>query len=48
MEQVKQIINNSKSITGEYLPGKKFIAIPKRRLAKNGRFIEISGASEII
>ena len=44
--EVKQIIKNEKSITGDYLSGKKFIAIPKkRRLAKNGRFIEISGAS---
>ncbi len=43
---VKEIISNTKSITGDYLSGKKFIAIPKkRRLAKNGRFIEINGAS---
>jgi excinuclease ABC subunit A len=43
---VKQIIKNEKSITGNYLSGKKYIAIPrKRRLAKNGRFIEISGAT---
>ena len=29
-----------------YLSGKKFISLPrKRRLAKNGRFIEISGAT---
>ena len=42
---VKQIIKNEKSITGNYLSGKKFIGIPKRRTAKNGRFIEISGAS---
>ena len=44
--EVNQIIKNENSITGDYLSGKKFIAIPKkRRLAKNGRFIEISGAS---
>ena len=43
---VKDIINNDKSITGNYLSGKKFIALPrKRRSAKNGRFIEISGAT---
>ena len=43
---VKEIIKNEKSITGNYLSGKKFIGIPKkRRLAKNGRFIEINGAS---
>ena len=43
---VKQIIQNQNSITGDYLSGKKYIALPKkRRLAKNGRFIEINGAS---
>ncbi len=34
------------SITGQYLANKKTIEIPKtRRLAKNGRFVEINGAS---
>ena len=43
---VKEIINNKNSITGNYLSGEKYIALPrKRRSAKNGRFIEISGAS---
>ena len=43
---VKEIINNENSITGDYLSGKKFISLPrKRRTAKNGRFIEITGAS---
>ena len=43
---VQEIIKNQNSITGNYLSGKKFINIPrKRRTAKNGRFIEISGAS---
>ncbi len=43
---VKEIIKNEKSITGNYLSGKKFIPVPrKRRSAKNGRFIEISGAT---
>jgi len=43
---VKEIINNENSITGNYLSGKKFISFPrKRRLAKNGRFIEINGAT---
>ena len=43
---VKEIIKNEKSITGNYLSGKKFIAVPKkRRTAKNGRFIEINGAT---
>ncbi len=43
---VSEIIKNQTSITGNYLSGKKFITIPKkRRTAKNGRFIEINGAS---
>ena len=43
---LKEIIKNEKSITGNYLSGKKYIALPrKRRSAKNGRFIEISGAT---
>ena len=42
----QDILKNKKSITGQYLSGKKFIEIPKkRRLAKNGRFVEIIGAS---
>ena len=44
--EVKEIVKNEKSITGNYLSGKKYIPIPKkRRTAKNGRFIEINGAS---
>ncbi len=44
--EVKQIIDNENSITGDYLSGKKFIPVPKkRRSAKNGRFIEINGAT---
>ena len=43
---LKDIINNHSSITGNYLTGKKNIFLPKnRRLAKNGRFLEISGAT---
>ncbi len=43
---VNDIIKNNNSITGNYLSGKKFISVPrKRRIAKNGRFIEISGAT---
>ena len=42
----QDILKNKNSITGQYLSHKKFIEIPKkRRLAKNGRFIEINGAS---
>jgi len=40
------IVKNAKSITGNYLSGKKYIALPrKRRTAKNGRFLEILGAT---
>ena len=40
------ILNNKNSITGQYLSHKKYIPIPRtRRLAKNGRFVEINGAS---
>ena len=42
----QDILKDKNSITGQYLSHKKFIGIPRtRRLAKNGRFIEISGAS---
>ncbi len=42
----KEISNDKNSITGQYLSRKKKIIIPKnRRLAKNGRFVEINGAS---
>ena len=40
-----EILKNKNSITGQYLSHKKYIEIPKtRRLAKNGRFVEINGA----
>ena len=42
----QDIVKNTKSITGNYLSGKKYIALPrKRRTAKNGRFLEIIGAT---
>ncbi len=41
-----EIKKDKNSITGQYLSNKKTIEIPKlRRLAKNGRFVEINGAS---
>jgi len=41
-----EIKKDKNSITGQYLSNKRSIEIPKtRRLAKNGRFVEISGAS---
>jgi len=40
------VAKNPNSITGKYLSHKLFIQIPKkRRLAKNGRFLEITGAT---
>ncbi len=43
---LKKIIDVENSITGNYLSGKKFIAVPKKRnSAKNGRFLEITGAT---
>jgi len=42
----EEIKKNKNSITGQYLSNKKIIEIPlTRRLPKNGRFIEINGAS---
>ena len=42
----EEIKKNKDSITGQYLSNKKKIEIPKtRRIAKNGRFVEINGAS---
>ena len=44
--EIKNIINEKKSITGSYLSGEKNISTPKkRRTAKNGRFLEINGAT---
>ncbi|MDA8706248.1 excinuclease ABC subunit UvrA [Candidatus Pelagibacter bacterium] len=41
-----EIKKDKNSITGQYLSNKKSIEIPKtRRLAKNGRFVEINGAT---
>ena len=43
---IKNIIENKESITGSYLSKNKSIQIPKnRRLAINGRFLEILGAT---
>ena len=43
---IKEISQNQNSITGKYLSNKFKINVPsKRRLAKNGRFLEITGAT---
>ncbi len=44
--QINNIVQEKQSITGTYLSGEKNIAIPKkRRIAKNGRYLEINGAT---
>ena len=42
----KQVSKVKKSITGQYLSGKKAIPVPEERRKGNGRFIELKGASE--
>ena len=43
---INEITKNENSITGKYLSNKFKINVPsKRRLAKNGRFLEITGAT---
>lgn len=42
-EDIKKV---SKSITGQYLSGRKKIEIPKKRRKFNGKYIEIIGAKE--
>ena len=42
----KQVARNSKSITGQYLSGKRKIPVPTERRSGNGCSIEITGASE--
>ena len=42
----KQVAKSKKSITGQYLSGRKVIPVPEERRQGNGRFIEVKGASE--
>lgn len=42
----EQVMKNKKSLTGQYLSGKKFIPLPTERRKPDGRFIKIKGASE--
>lgn len=44
--EVEEILKNDDSITGQYLSGKKKIAVPKKRRAGNKKFVEITGARE--
>lgn len=43
---VKAIMANKESITGQYLSGAKKIEVPKTRRKGNGNFLEIKGARE--
>ncbi len=43
---VNEIIACEKSITGQYLSGKKVIPVPEKRRKGNGKHLEVSGASE--
>lgn len=43
VEEIKQVEN---SVTGQYLSGRKFIAVPKKRRVCDGRFITVKGARE--
>lgn len=40
----EDIMKAERSLTGQYLSGKKCIALPERRLPGNGKFLEIIGA----
>ncbi|MEQ9763364.1 excinuclease ABC subunit UvrA [Streptococcus sp. ZJ151] len=42
----KQVAKSKKSITGQYLSGRKSIPVPEKRRQGNGRFIKVKGASE--
>ncbi|MDW7673677.1 MAG: excinuclease ABC subunit UvrA [Bacillota bacterium] len=43
---IKAIMANGKSLTGQYLSGKKQIPIPVARRVPNGKWLEIKGAKE--
>ncbi len=44
--KVEDIVNCEKSVTGQYLSGKKFIPVPEIRRTGNGNFLEVKGACE--
>lgn len=41
----KQIMRSHKSLTGQYLSGRKFIPVPTQRRSGNGQFITLKGAA---
>ena len=42
----EEVMANPASLTGQYLSGKRYIAVPKARRAGNGRSLTIRGAAE--
>lgn len=42
----KDLMNNEKSITGQYLSGKKKIEVPMERRKGNGKYLKVVGASQ--
>ncbi|MBQ2582192.1 MAG: excinuclease ABC subunit UvrA, partial [Ruminococcus sp.] len=43
---VEDIMNCERSVTGQYLSGRKKIAVPEKRRKGNGKFLEVIGAAE--
>ncbi|NLY52348.1 MAG: excinuclease ABC subunit UvrA, partial [Firmicutes bacterium] len=43
---LEDIMNCPRSITGQYLSGKKYIPIPRERRQCNGKYVEVLGARE--
>ena len=41
----EEIAQNTRSITGQYLSGKKYISVPRKRRPGNGTFLQLFGAS---
>jgi excinuclease ABC subunit A len=42
----EEVMEDQKSLTGQYLSGKKFIPLPQERRKPDGRYLEIVGAKE--
>ena len=42
----EEVMQNTNSLTGDYLSGRKMIEVPKKRRKGNGKCIEIKGAKE--
>jgi len=42
----EEVMNNPKSLTGQYLSGKRFIPLPQERRKGNGNFLEVVGAKQ--